>query len=65
MVSGAIKALIDEIIEKRARGDLAIAGTMKTKLRLKGIDVDKYTAESADDPVIMARLAEVYKDMSD
>ncbi len=64
-MSGAIKALIDEIIEKRAKGDLAIASTMRTKLRLKGIDVDKYTAESADDPLILVRLTEAYKDMTD
>ncbi|HMK47970.1 MAG TPA: hypothetical protein VK436_15220 [Methanocella sp.] len=61
---GAIKTLIDDIVEKRAKGNAAIASTMKTKLRLKGIDVDKYTAISDDDPVVLARLNDIYRDMS-
>ncbi len=63
-MTGKIKTMIDDIIEKRSKGNPVISGTMKTKMKLKGIDVEKYTAASDDDPVIIGRLNEIYDAMT-
>lgn len=60
---GKIKTMIDDIIGIRSKGNSVIASTMKTKLKLKGIDVDKYTETSDDDPVVIAKLDAIYKEL--
>lgn len=62
-MAGKIKSMIDDIIEKRSKGNATIANTTKTKIRLKGIDIDRYTATSEDDPVVITRLESLYKEL--
>jgi hypothetical protein len=64
-MAGKIKAMIDDIIRIRSKGNPVIASTMRIKLKLKGIDSERYTEISDDDPIILARLDEIYKDLTD
>ncbi len=54
--TGNIKRIIDTIISQRSGGNPAIAKSMKAKFALKGINPDKYTADTPDDPLILKRL---------
>jgi len=62
-MAGKIKQMIDTIISQRTKDNPMLAGVIKTKLMLKGIDPGKYTAQSADDPAIIAKLEAVVKDI--
>jgi len=53
---GTIKKMIDQIIEKRSKGASFLVGVTRTKLLLKGVNPDKYTFESPDDPVVIEKL---------
>lgn len=55
-MAGQIKHLINTIIAKRSRGDKSVAALTEVKIILKGIDPDKYTALSADDPATIAKV---------
>lgn len=55
-MAGQVKAMIDQIVEQRSKGNAVLAMTTKTKLILKGFDPDKYDASSPDDPALIARL---------
>lgn len=55
-MAGKIKVMIDTIIERRTRNDPELLGVVKTKLMLKGIDPNRYTETSDDDPRIIALL---------
>jgi hypothetical protein len=48
--------MIDLIVQERAKGNPLIERTTRTKLLLKGINPDRYNAESPDDSVIIERL---------
>jgi hypothetical protein len=45
-MAGKIKKMIDSIIEQRAKDNAMLAGVIKTKLMLKGIDPGKFTPQS-------------------
>lgn len=60
---GKIKAMCETIIEKRAAGNPAMEKITKTKLALKGINPDKFTSSSPDDPQIMDKLVQVAKEL--
>ena len=62
-MAGKIKQMIDTIISQRSKDNPMLAGVIKTKLMLKGIDPAKYTAQSDDDPTIIAKLAAVVKEL--
>jgi hypothetical protein len=62
-MAGKIKQMIDSIISQRAKQNPMLAGVIKTKLMLKGIDPSKYTAQSDDDPAIIAKLEAVVKEI--
>ena len=55
-MAGQIRTLIDRIIEQKAKGNAALIPLTKAKLVMKGIDPDKYTAQSEDDPVVLEKL---------
>jgi len=55
--------MIDSIISQRAKQNPMLAGVIKTKLMLKGIDPSKFTAQSDDDPAIIAKLEAVVKEI--
>ena len=62
-MAGKIKQMIDTIIDQRTKGNPMLAGVIKTKLMLKGIDPSKFTAQSEDDPAIIAKLDAVMKEL--
>jgi hypothetical protein len=53
---GQTKRLIDSILERRSKGNPTLFFATKTKLILKGVNPDKYTAESPDDPAMIAKV---------
>ena len=53
---GQTKQLIDFILERRARGNPTLFFATKTKLILKGVNPDRYNAESPDDAAVIAKL---------
>lgn len=60
---GEIKRLIDSIVEKRSQGNPTLVTTTRTKLVLKGIDVDKFTSLSDDDPAVIDKLKKAAVDL--
>ncbi len=58
-MAGQVHQLVEQIITQRSKGNPVLAATTRTKLLLKGIDPDKFTAMSADDPTIVARLRQI------
>lgn len=62
-MAGKIKKMIDSIIEQRTKNNPMMAGVIKTKLALKGIDPAKFTLQSDDDPVIIGKLEAFLKEM--
>ena len=55
-MAGQIRHMLDAIIEQRAKGSPTVALTTKTKLVLKGINPDRFSDASDDDPAIMAKV---------
>lgn len=62
-MAGAIKAMCNTILEKRAGGNPTIEKITKTKLILKGVNPDQFTASSPDDQLIIAKLVQIAKDL--
>ncbi|MCZ2357384.1 MAG: hypothetical protein LC115_11990 [Bacteroidia bacterium] len=60
---GNIKQMIDTIILKRSKGNPLLVGVTRTKLLLKGINVNKFTETSSDDPVIIHKLLLIAKEL--
>lgn len=56
---GQIKRMLDQIVEKRARGNALVAELTVTKLMLKGLNPEKYNASSPDDPAVISRARTV------
>jgi acetolactate synthase regulatory subunit len=53
---GHAKKILDAIIQKRSRGVGSIAKAIKIKLALKGINPDRLTPDTPDDPVLLKKL---------
>ena len=53
---GQIKRMLDSIVEHRAKGDPILVLTTKTKLMLKGVDPDRYSADAPDDEAAIAKV---------
>lgn len=62
-MAGKIKKMIDSIIEQRAKDNPMLAGVIKTKLMLKGIDPSKFSATSDDDPAVISKLEGLMKEL--
>jgi hypothetical protein len=62
-MAGKTKELIDQIIQQKSMGQTVIGKIMITKLLLKGIDISKFTADTPDDPVIIAKVKAIGKEM--
>jgi hypothetical protein len=61
---GKAKILIDELIEKKAKGNAFQIYNVRMKLMLKGIMVDKIT-ESSNEPFdVVVKIYEVAKDFN-
>ena len=59
---GQVKAIIDKIIQERSKGNSTIASTTKTKLLIKGIDPDTWTATSPDDQATISKIKAIAED---
>jgi len=55
-MAGAIKKMLDEIVAKRSNGNITMMNLTKTKLILKGLNPDKYSITSEDDPAIIQKI---------
>jgi hypothetical protein len=62
-MAGKIKQMIDTIINQRAKDNAMLAGVIKTKLMLKGIDPNKFNAQSPDDPAVIGKLEVLMKEL--
>lgn len=60
---GKIRELIDHIIAIRSRGNEIIAVTTRTKIILKGIDINKYGQHSPDDDVVIKKLQKIAQEL--
>jgi GAF domain-containing protein len=61
--TGQIKAILDQIIAERSGGDSNLAQSVRTKLMLKGINIDVHTADAPDDPGLLARVTVIATEM--
>ncbi len=61
-LAGQIYNMIQKIVTERSRGNQVIANSVRTKIILKGIAIDKYTPTSPDDIAVMQKLREVAKE---
>lgn len=61
-MAGQIHRMIQSVITQKSKGNEVIANTVKTKMYLKGIAVDKYSALSPDDPAVMTKVREIAKE---
>jgi hypothetical protein len=61
-MAGKIKKALDEIIEQRSNGNATLASTTRTKLMLKGMDPDKYSDSSPDDPGVIEQIHKIAAD---
>lgn len=61
-MAGRVKVLIDELLHLRTKGNSALAPFVRAHLILQGIDPDRYSATSADDPKLEQRLAQLIQE---
>jgi len=54
--------MIQRIVTQKARGNTIIANSVRTKMLLKGIAIDKYTPTSPDDPAVVKKLQDIAKE---
>lgn len=62
---GKIKCMIEKIISERSRGSEALAKVVRTKLILKGIQPERYTDQSEDDPKIIRKLEKMLRNLNE
>lgn len=61
-MAGQIQRMIQTVVTQKSKGNVVIANSIRTKLYLKGVAVDKYTAVSPDDPAVMQKVREIAKE---
>lgn len=61
-MAGQIHNMIQKIVTEKSKGNPVIANSVKTKIILKGIAIDKYTPTSPDDFAVMTKLREIGKE---
>ena len=61
-MAGQIQRMIQTVITQKAKGNVVIENSIRTKMYLKGIAVDKFTAISPDDPATMQKVREIAKE---
>lgn len=62
-MAGSIKKMIDKIIDQKAKGNVTMINLTKTKLILKGVNPDKFTATSEDDIAVIQKIRVIAKEM--
>ncbi len=61
---GAIKRLIDSMIDARSAGNPTVASFVRAHLKLKGVDPDRFSEHSDDDPVVLAKVRKMMDEFS-
>jgi hypothetical protein len=62
-MAGKIRQMIDSIISQRAKDNPMLERVIRTKLILKGINPNKYTLQSEDDPVVLGKLEKMIAEL--
>jgi len=62
-MAGKIKQIIDAIVAHRSRGNPTMAGFVRAKLMLKGIDPAAHTDTSSDDPAVLRKLESLAREL--
>lgn len=62
-MAGKAKMIIETIISQRSKGNAMVAQALKAKFILKGINPDSYSAASADDQAVIAKLQSLAKEL--
>ena len=62
LLAGQVQRMIQTVIKQKAKGNSVIENSIRTKMYLKGIVVDKYTAMSPDDPAVMQKVRDIAKE---
>ncbi len=62
-MAGRIKNVLDQILRQKANGHPTILLATKTKLILKGLNPDKFSATSPDDAALLAKAVETAREM--
>jgi len=62
ILAGQIYNIIQSVITQKSKGNQIIARSIKTKMILKGISVDKYTPSSQDDPIMVQKVKDIAKE---
>lgn len=62
-MAGKIRQMIDAIISQRAKDNPMLERVIKTKLILKGINPNKYTLQSDDDPTVIMKLERMIQEL--
>ncbi len=60
---GQIKRLLDTIVAVRGKGNQVFIDGTRTKLILKGLDPDRFTLTSPDDPAVLTRVRQAAADL--
>ena len=63
-MAGKIRQMIDSVIAQRAMGNPMLEKIIKTKMILKGVNPNKYTPESDDDPGVLEKLERMLTELS-
>ena len=61
-MAGQIQRMIQTVVTQKSKGNVVIANSIRTKMYLKGIAVDKFTAVSPDDPATMQKVREIARE---
>jgi hypothetical protein len=62
-MAGKIKQMLEEIVKQRSVSNSMIAGIVRTKLILKGLDPGMFSANSPDDPIVIQKIVAVASEM--
>lgn len=60
---GQIRRILLEIIEKRSKGNPFVAKSIRAKLFIKGINVDKFGPDTPDDPKMLEKVKKLAMNM--
>jgi len=60
---GQVRRIILEVIEKRSKGNPVIAKSIRAKLFMKGINVDRFGQNTPDDPKVLEKVKKLVMNM--
>lgn len=63
-MAGEIKRRLEKLVEEVAKGNPLIRTTTKTKLIIKGLDPDKFSENTEDDPDVLKRVDEIAQEFN-